>query len=84
MRVILKSDVSKLGKAGSLIDVSDGHARNFLIPELYPFRLNADTSTNCENLATNSFILMCEFVTLAFCNVAMWLVVNVILFCISV
>ena len=33
MRVILKSDVSKLGKAGTLIDVSDGHARNFLIPK---------------------------------------------------
>ena len=33
MRVILKSDVTKLGKAGSLIDVSDGHARNFLIPK---------------------------------------------------
>ncbi len=33
MRVILKSDVSKLGKAGALIDVSDGHARNFLIPK---------------------------------------------------
>ena len=33
MKVILKSDVSKLGKAGSLIDVSDGHARNFLIPK---------------------------------------------------
>ncbi|MBR1438390.1 MAG: 50S ribosomal protein L9 [Synergistaceae bacterium] len=33
MKVILKSDVSKLGKAGTLIDVSDGHARNFLIPK---------------------------------------------------
>ena len=33
MGVILKSDVNKLGKAGSLIDVSDGHARNFLIPK---------------------------------------------------
>lgn len=33
MKVILKSDISKLGKAGSLIDVSDGHARNFLIPK---------------------------------------------------
>lgn len=33
MKVILKSDVSKLGKAGSLIDVSDGHARNYLIPK---------------------------------------------------
>lgn len=33
MKVILKSDVNKLGKAGSLLDVSDGHARNFLIPK---------------------------------------------------
>ncbi|MBQ7220337.1 MAG: 50S ribosomal protein L9 [Synergistaceae bacterium] len=33
MKVILKSDISKLSKAGSLIDVSDGHARNFLIPK---------------------------------------------------
>ena len=33
MKVILKSDVNKLGKAGSLIEVSDGHARNFLIPK---------------------------------------------------
>ncbi len=45
MKVILKSDVSKLGKAGSLIDVSDGHARNFLIPrglaiEATPGKLN--------------------------------------------
>ncbi len=33
MKVILKQDVNKLGKAGSLLDVSDGHARNFLIPK---------------------------------------------------
>ena len=33
MKVILKSDVSKLGKAGALLDVSDGYARNFLLPK---------------------------------------------------
>ena len=33
MKVILKSDVNKLGKAGALIDVSDGYARNFLFPK---------------------------------------------------
>ena len=33
MKVILKADITKLGKAGSLIDVSDGYARNFLIPK---------------------------------------------------
>ena len=30
MKVILKSDVAKVGKAGSLVEVSDGYARNFL------------------------------------------------------
>jgi large subunit ribosomal protein L9 len=32
MRVILKKDVNKVGKAGQLLDVSDGYARNFLFP----------------------------------------------------
>ncbi len=33
MRVILKTDVESLGKVGDLIKVSDGYARNFLIPK---------------------------------------------------
>jgi large subunit ribosomal protein L9 len=33
VRVILKKDVDKMGKAGQLLEVSDGHARNFLIPK---------------------------------------------------
>lgn len=32
MEVILKQDVAKLGKVGSVIKVKDGYARNFLIP----------------------------------------------------
>ncbi len=32
MEVILKQDVSKVGKAGSVVKVKDGFARNFLIP----------------------------------------------------
>jgi large subunit ribosomal protein L9 len=32
MKVILTGDVEKLGKSGDLKDVSDGFARNFLIP----------------------------------------------------
>lgn len=32
MQVILKADVNKIGRAGELLTVSDGYARNFLFP----------------------------------------------------
>lgn len=32
MEVILKQDVDRIGKAGSIVKVKDGFARNFLIP----------------------------------------------------
>lgn len=32
MKVILTSEVKKLGAAGDLVEVSDGYARNFLFP----------------------------------------------------
>ncbi|MDR1733198.1 MAG: 50S ribosomal protein L9 [Synergistaceae bacterium] len=32
MQVILKKEVSKIGAAGALVEVSDGYARNFLFP----------------------------------------------------
>ena len=33
MKVILKQNVESLGKAGDLVRVADGYARNFLIPK---------------------------------------------------
>ncbi|MBN2539197.1 MAG: 50S ribosomal protein L9 [Deltaproteobacteria bacterium] len=32
MKIILRNDVESVGKAGDLVNVSDGYARNFLIP----------------------------------------------------
>jgi large subunit ribosomal protein L9 len=38
MKVILRKDHEKLGKTGTVVDVKDGYARNFLIPRdlVYP------------------------------------------------
>jgi len=33
MKVILKEDVKSLGRAGEIVNVSDGYARNYLIPK---------------------------------------------------
>ena len=32
MKIILKEDLEKLGKAGDVVQVKDGYARNFLVP----------------------------------------------------
>ena len=33
MQIILKKDVQNLGEAGDIINVKDGYARNFLLPQ---------------------------------------------------
>lgn len=33
MEIILKKDIEKLGKAGEVVTVKDGYARNFLLPK---------------------------------------------------
>jgi large subunit ribosomal protein L9 len=33
MRVVLRSDLERVGKRGDILDVADGYARNFLIPQ---------------------------------------------------
>lgn len=33
MKIILTQDVKKLGKKGEVIDVSDGYARNYILPQ---------------------------------------------------
>ena len=33
MKIILTEDVKKLGKKGDVVEVSDGYARNYVIPK---------------------------------------------------
>ena len=42
MKVILQQDVKDHGKKGQLVDVSDGYARNFLIPKKLAVQATTD------------------------------------------
>ena len=42
MKVILQQDVKGRGKRGQLVNVSDGYARNFLLPKKLAVPANAD------------------------------------------
>lgn len=41
MKVVLRSDVDGLGKRGDIVDVADGHARNFLLPKGHAIKASA-------------------------------------------
>ncbi len=32
MKIVLRSDVEKLGEKGDIVEVADGYARNYLVP----------------------------------------------------
>ena len=40
MKVILTTNIKKLGKIGDLVEVKDGYARNFLLPNNMALREN--------------------------------------------
>lgn len=49
MEVILRKDVPKLGKAGDIVKVKDGYARNYLIPKGFAIPANQKTIKALEN-----------------------------------
>lgn len=49
MKVILKQDVKGTGKAGELHEVSDGYARNFLLPRGLATEANAQAMNELKN-----------------------------------
>lgn len=50
MKVILLDDVAKLGRRGEVRDVSDGYARNFLIPKKLALGASAGNLKNLEHI----------------------------------
>lgn len=48
MKLILISDVSELGKRGDVVDVSDGFARNFLLPKKKAVKANPGALQHAE------------------------------------
>lgn len=53
MKVILKQDVKNLGAKESMVNVSDGYARNFLIPKGLAVEVNS-TNINIMNTKTEA------------------------------
>ena len=51
MKVILTQDVRGKGKRGQMIEVSDGYARNFLLPKKLAQEANADKKKERDNRA---------------------------------
>ena len=49
MKVILKADVKSLGKAGELVNTSDGYARNYLFPRGLATEANAKAMNEFKN-----------------------------------
>jgi len=49
MKVILTQDVKGLGKAGQMVNASDGYARNFLMPKGLAAPVTAQTMTELKN-----------------------------------
>ena len=50
MKVILRADVDQVGKRGDLVDVSDGHARNHLIPKGLAMRATESAEVQAEQM----------------------------------
>ena len=48
MKVILQQDVKDQGKKGQMVEVSDGYARNFLLPRKLAIAATADSINNMK------------------------------------
>ena len=50
MRVVLRSDLDHVGKRGDIVDVSDGYARNYLLPKGYAILATKGVSDQANSM----------------------------------
>lgn len=48
MRIVLRADLANLGKRGDICDVSDGYARNFLLPKGHAIRATTGVTSQAN------------------------------------
>jgi len=53
VRVLLRSDVDGVGKKGDIVDVADGHARNYLIPKGWAITASPGVEAQAEKMRTS-------------------------------
>ncbi|MEI7589784.1 MAG: 50S ribosomal protein L9 [Deltaproteobacteria bacterium] len=56
MKLILIKPVKSLGKVGDMVDVSDGHARNYLIPNGYALEATEGNLKSLERKKTTTLL----------------------------
>ena len=54
MKVILLEDVKSLGKKGEIVNVSDGYARNFVLPKKLGVEANAKNMNDLKLQKANA------------------------------
>ena len=54
MKIILLEDVKTLGKKGDIVDVSDGYARNFVLPKKLGVEANSKNKNDLKLQKANA------------------------------
>ena len=53
MKLVLRADVTQVGKKGDIVDVSDGYGRNFLVPKGLAFLASAGVEGQASAMRRN-------------------------------
>ncbi len=60
MKIILLQDVKKLGKKGDMLEVSDGYARNYILPQKLGVEANSNNMNDLKLQQNNAAKVVAE------------------------